>query len=45
MQTHTVCYAEDCWAWTQDTARRIRDGQWHDLAPDALAEEVESVGR
>ncbi len=45
MQTNTVLYAEDFWAWTQDTARLIRDGKWHDLDKDALAEEVESLGR
>ena len=45
MQTNTGFYAEDFWAWTQDTARLIRDGKWHDLDPAALAEEVESLGR
>lgn len=45
MQTNTVLYADDFWAWTQETARHIREGKWYDLDPDALAEEVESLGK
>ena len=45
MKTNTVLYDDDFWAWTQHTATLIRDGKWHALDPDALAEEVESLGK
>src|SRR5215510_13455877 len=44
MRTNAELYAQDFFAWTQTTAALIRAGKWYDLAPEALAEEVESSG-
>src|SRR5215831_19655505 len=44
MSTNAELYAQDFFAWTQTTAALIRAGKWYDLAPEALAEEVESLG-
>ena len=44
MRTNAELYAQDFFAWTQTTAALIRAGKWYDLAPEALAEEVESLG-
>src|SRR5215470_11965606 len=44
MRTNAELYAQDFFAWTQATAALIRAGKWYDLAPEALAEEVESLG-
>jgi len=38
-------YERDFYAWTQTTAALIRAGKWYDLDREALAEEVESLGR
>jgi len=38
-------YERDFYAWTQTTADLIRAGKWYDLDREALAEEVESLGR
>ena len=47
--THRVpnnaLYEQDFYAWTQTTADLIRAGQWYDIDQDALAEEVESLGK
>src|SRR5262249_26302170 len=45
MSTNAELYEDDFYSWTQTTAALIRAGKWHDLAPDAVAEEVESLGR
>ena len=45
MSTNAELYEQDFYAWTQATAALIRAGKWYDLAPEALAEEVESLGR
>ncbi len=45
MSSNTELYAQDFYAWTQTTAAAIRAGKWHDVDPEALAEEVESLGR
>jgi Domain of unknown function DUF29 len=45
MHTNAELYAQDFYAWTQSTAALIRAGQWHELDPEALAEEVESLGK
>jgi hypothetical protein len=37
-------YDKDIYAWSQATAALIRAGRWFDLDPEALAEEIESVG-
>ena len=44
MSTNAELYNQDFYAWTQTTAALIRSGKWHDLAPEALAGEVESLG-
>ena len=44
MSTNAELYEGDCFAWTQTTAALIRAGKWYDIAPEALAEEVESLG-
>jgi hypothetical protein len=44
MRTNAELYAQDFFAWTQTTAALIRTGKWYNLAPEALAEEVESLG-
>jgi hypothetical protein len=40
-----ACYQEDFYAWTQQTAALIRAGQWSAIDQEALAEEVEDLGR
>jgi len=45
MSTNAELYALDFYAWTQTTAAALRAGKWHDVDPEALAEEVESLGR
>jgi len=45
MSTNAELYEQDFYAWTQTTAGLIRAGKWRDLDPEALAEEVESLGK
>ena len=45
MHTNAALYDQDFYAWTQTTAALIRAGKWHDLDPEALAEEIESLGK
>jgi hypothetical protein len=45
MRTNAELYAQDFYAWTQTTAARIREGKWYDLDREALAEEIESLGK
>jgi len=45
MSTNAELYEQDFYAWTQTTAALIRAGEWYDLDPEALAEEVESLGK
>jgi hypothetical protein len=45
MRTNAALYEQDFYAWTQTTAALIRAGKWHDLDPEALAEEIESLGK
>jgi hypothetical protein len=45
MITNTELYEEDFYAWTQTTAALIREGKWHDLDREAVAEEIESLGK
>ena len=44
MRTNADLYEQDFFEWTQTTAALIRAGKWYDIAPEALAEEVESLG-
>ena len=43
MGTNAELYTRDFFEWTQTTAALIRAGKWYDIAPEALAEEVESL--
>ena len=45
MSTNAELYEEDFYAWTQTTAALIREGKWHALDPEAVAEEIESLGK
>ena len=45
MSTNTELYDQDFYAWTQTTAALIRAGKWHNLDREALAEEIESLGK
>lgn len=45
MSTHAALYEQDFYAWTQATAAAIRAGKWEALDREALAEEIESLGR
>ena len=45
MGTNTELYNADFYAWCLATAALIREGKWYDIDREALAEEVESVGR
>ena len=45
MGSNAELYEQDFYAWTQTTAALIRAGKWYDLDREALAEEVESLGK
>jgi hypothetical protein len=45
MSTNAELYAQDFYAWCLTTATLIRAGKWQDVDPEALAEEVESLGK
>jgi hypothetical protein len=45
LRRNAQLYEEDFFEWTQATAALIRAGKWYDLNPEALAEEVESLGK
>src|SRR6266849_1972761 len=45
MGSNAELYEQDFYAWTQTTAALIRAGKWYDLDWEALAEEVESLGK
>jgi hypothetical protein len=40
-----VLYEQDFYAWTVQTAEKIRQGRFEDLAREALAEEIEDMGK
>jgi hypothetical protein len=44
MRPNADLYKQDFFAWTHTTAALIRAGKWYDIAPEPLAEEVESLG-
>jgi len=43
--TNTDVYATDFYAWCLTTAQLVREGQWDAIDPEALAEELESLGK
>ena len=45
MNTNAELYEQDFFEWSQTTAALIRAGKWDDLDREALAEEVESLGK
>jgi hypothetical protein len=45
MPRNSVAYDDDFFAWTQEQARLLRDGELSDVDAENLAEEIESVGR
>lgn len=45
MRRNTELYEQDFFEWTQTTAELLRAGKWYDLDREALAEEVESLGK
>ena len=45
MNTNAELYEQDFYEWSHTTAALIRAGKWDDLDREALAEEVESLGK
>ena len=45
MRTNAELYAQDFYTWTKTTAALIRAGKWSALDREALAEELESLGK
>jgi hypothetical protein len=45
MGTNTVLYEQDFYTWCLTTATLIREKKWHEIDPEALAEEVERLGQ
>jgi len=45
MGTNAELYAQDFYTWTKTTAALIRAGKWSALDREALAEEIESLGK
>jgi hypothetical protein len=45
MADNTAIYATDFYAWCLRTANLVRTGQWDAIDPEALAEELESLGK
>jgi len=45
MPRNSVAYDEDFFAWTQEQARLLREGEVADIDLENLAEEIESVGK
>ena len=43
--TNTDVYATDFYTWCLRTAALVREGEWNTIDPEALAEELESLGR
>ena len=44
METNAKLYTRDFFAWTQATAALIREGKWHEIDPERVAEELEGIG-
>jgi hypothetical protein len=45
MHPNTALYDEDFFAWCTATAALIRGGKWQEIDPEALAEEIDSLGK
>ena len=45
MTTNADLYAQDFFQWAQTTAALIRAGKWQDVDVNAIAEELESLGK
>lgn len=45
MGSNADLYEQDFFQWTQTTAALIRQGKWHEVDPDSVAEELESLGK
>jgi hypothetical protein len=45
MPRNSVAYDDDFFAWTQEQARLLRDGELADVDAENLAEEIESMGK
>ena len=43
--TNAEVYESDFYAWCLSTAQLVRTGQWEAIDPEALAEELESLGK
>ena len=44
MGTNAELYERDFFTWTQATATLIRQGKWHEIDPERVAEELEGIG-
>jgi len=45
MPRNSVAYDDDFFAWTQEQARLLRDGELAEIDVENLAEEIESMGK
>lgn len=45
MGINSDLYEQDFFQWTQTTAALIRQGKWHEVDPESVAEELESLGK
>jgi hypothetical protein len=45
MGRNAELYMQDFFAWTYTTATLIRQGKWHEVDAESVAEELESLGR
>jgi hypothetical protein len=45
MGINSELYEHDFFQWTQTTAALIRQGKWHEVDPEPIAEELESLGK
>jgi hypothetical protein len=45
MGINTELYEQDFFQWTQTTAALIRQGKWHEVDSESVAEELESLGK
>jgi len=45
LDSNAATYAQDFYAWCLSTAALVRDGHWDAIDPEALIEELESLGK
>jgi uncharacterized protein DUF29 len=45
VDTHTTLYEQDFYAWAQQQATLIRQGKWHYIDREHVAEEIEALSR